>query len=192
MCSDSGYVRDPEVLRYFLLSSQYRGPINYSLVQIEQADAALSACTRPCAESCPRRRTTRVKPHCSSKLPWTMTSILRRRSQRCSSSRRSSIAPSLRTTLAAGLFAAELLALGRVFGRSRAPAEGSCACRNDTVRATIRRPHSTPHIDHLVEQSAGRAQRQKFKESDRIRDELKASGIELEDKPDGTTSWRRA
>ena len=38
---DSGRVRDPEVLRFFLLSSQYRGPINYSLVQIEQADAAL-------------------------------------------------------------------------------------------------------------------------------------------------------
>jgi cysteinyl-tRNA synthetase len=39
---NSGYVRDPEVLRYFLVSSHYRGPINYSLVQIEQADAALS------------------------------------------------------------------------------------------------------------------------------------------------------
>ena len=39
---DSGHVRDPEVLRYFLLSSHYRGPINYSLAQIEQADAALT------------------------------------------------------------------------------------------------------------------------------------------------------
>ena len=28
---DSGHVRDPEVLRYFLASSHYRGPINYSL-----------------------------------------------------------------------------------------------------------------------------------------------------------------
>ncbi len=39
---DSGYVRDPEVLRFLLVSSHYRGPINYSLAQIEQADAALS------------------------------------------------------------------------------------------------------------------------------------------------------
>src|SRR6187200_3515137 len=39
---DSGHVRDPEVLRYFLASSHYRGPINYSLEQIELADTALS------------------------------------------------------------------------------------------------------------------------------------------------------
>jgi cysteinyl-tRNA synthetase len=31
-----------------------------------------------------------------------------------------------------------------------------------------------------------------WKEADRIRDELKSQGIILEDKPDGTTDWRRA
>ena len=35
-------LRHPEVLRAFLLSSHYRGPINYSAVQLEQADAALT------------------------------------------------------------------------------------------------------------------------------------------------------
>jgi cysteinyl-tRNA synthetase len=34
-------LRNPEVLRMFVLSSHYRGPINYSLDQLEQADAAL-------------------------------------------------------------------------------------------------------------------------------------------------------
>ena len=29
-----------------------------------------------------------------------------------------------------------------------------------------------------------------FKESDRIRDELNAMGVELEDKKDGTTTWK--
>ncbi|HEX4025271.1 MAG TPA: cysteine--tRNA ligase [Steroidobacteraceae bacterium] len=36
------YLRHPEVLRAFLLASHYRGPINYSPVQLEQAEAALS------------------------------------------------------------------------------------------------------------------------------------------------------
>ncbi|HEU5437128.1 MAG TPA: cysteine--tRNA ligase, partial [Telluria sp.] len=31
-----------------------------------------------------------------------------------------------------------------------------------------------------------------FAESDRIRAELSATGVILEDKPDGTTNWRRA
>src|SRR5688572_26103946 len=35
-------VRDPEVIRYFILSSHYRGPLNYSLEQLEQADVALN------------------------------------------------------------------------------------------------------------------------------------------------------
>ena len=34
-------LRHPEVLRAFLLLSHYRGPINYSTVQLKQADAAL-------------------------------------------------------------------------------------------------------------------------------------------------------
>ena len=34
-------VRDPEVMRYFMLASHYRGPINYSLESLAQADAAL-------------------------------------------------------------------------------------------------------------------------------------------------------
>ena len=34
-------LRDPEVLRFFLLSSHYRGPINYSEAQLAQADETL-------------------------------------------------------------------------------------------------------------------------------------------------------
>src|SRR5579862_3823409 len=35
-------VRHPEVVRYFLISSHYRGPVNYSLEQLVQADTALT------------------------------------------------------------------------------------------------------------------------------------------------------
>jgi cysteinyl-tRNA synthetase len=39
-------LRDPEVLRFFLLSSHYRGPINYSEAQLTQADETLSGLYR--------------------------------------------------------------------------------------------------------------------------------------------------
>ena len=48
-------LRDPEVLRFFLLSSHYRGPINYSTVQLAQADETLLG-TVPCPQGCRRRR----------------------------------------------------------------------------------------------------------------------------------------
>jgi len=35
------WVRDPEVVRYFIVNSQYRGPINYTPDSLAQADAAL-------------------------------------------------------------------------------------------------------------------------------------------------------
>jgi cysteinyl-tRNA synthetase len=43
----------------------------------------------------------------------------------------------------------------------------------------------------IAARAAARARRD-FRESDRIRDELAACGVILEDKPGGETSWRRA
>src|SRR5580698_1583898 len=39
-------LRDPEVLRFFLLGSHYRGPINYSAAQLAQADETLAGLYR--------------------------------------------------------------------------------------------------------------------------------------------------
>ncbi|HTT82524.1 MAG TPA: cysteine--tRNA ligase [Rhizomicrobium sp.] len=44
-------------------------------------------------------------------------------------------------------------------------------------------------IQSLVDARLAARQAKDFKESDRIRDELIAKGIQLKDKPDGTTSW---
>ena len=45
-------------------------------------------------------------------------------------------------------------------------------------------------VNALIEARNAARKAKNFKEADRIRDELKAMGIELEDKKDGTTSGR--
>jgi cysteinyl-tRNA synthetase len=46
-------------------------------------------------------------------------------------------------------------------------------------------------IQALIDARAAAKKAKDYAESDRIRDELKAQGIILEDRPDGTTDWRR-
>ena len=46
-------------------------------------------------------------------------------------------------------------------------------------------------IDSLVNARVAAKKAKNWAEADRIRDELKAQGILLEDRPDGSTDWRR-
>ena len=45
-------------------------------------------------------------------------------------------------------------------------------------------------INKLIAARNAARKAKNFKESDRIRDELAAMGVELEDRKDGTTSWK--
>ena len=77
-------IKHPEVLRFFLLSSQYRGPMNYSPDQLEQAEAALNGlytALRDLARAIDGDRPRRRPP--SSSPRWTMTSIRPRRWPYC-------------------------------------------------------------------------------------------------------------
>lgn len=56
-------------------------------------------------------------------------------------------------------------------------------------QATVGR--APEQIDVMVEARLRARSEKNYAESDRIRDELRAEGIILEDRPDGTTEWRR-
>jgi cysteinyl-tRNA synthetase len=74
---------------------------------------------------------------------------------------------------------------------------GDHAALGSTLRALgiCRQPKSRRAVDEskvvsLIDARNVARKAKNFKEADRIRDELKAMGIELEDKKDGTTLWR--
>ena len=183
---DSGHLRDPEVLRFFLASSQYRGPINYSLVQIEQADAALGRLYTALRDVTlaetfqPGEATRRFEaamdddfntPDAIAALQTLATEVNR--------------AKSAGDTVAAGTLAAELKSLAGVLGLLQlAPEE---FLRKGAGASTL----SDADIERLIaERKAARAAKN-FKEADRVRQQLSDAGVILEDKPDGT-SWRRS
>jgi cysteinyl-tRNA synthetase len=183
---DSGHLRDPEVLRFFLASSHYRGPINYSLVQIEQADAALGRLytalrdVTPASTVQPGEATRRFEaamdddfntPDAIASLQTLATEVNR--------------AKGAGDTATASALAAELKSLASVLGLLQLAPEDFLRKSKDPSGLT------DAQIDQLIAaRSAARAAKN-FKESDRIRDELAAAGVVLEDKPDKTTTWRR-
>jgi cysteinyl-tRNA synthetase len=75
--------------------------------------------------------------------------------------------------------------------------DGNLAELGPTLRTLgfSRRPESQREVDKdkvvaLIDARNAARKAKNFKEADRIRDELKANGIELEDKKDGTTVWK--
>ncbi len=187
---DSGYVRDPEVLRYFFASSHYRGPINYSLVQIDQADTALERLYIALRGVTPAKTVTKTDattrfiaamdddfntPEALAELQGLAKQI--------------NIAKSAGDQSKASALAAELKSLAGVIGVLQMDAE-------ILLRKSVRKESGATDaladtdIDALVAKRIAARKAKNFDESDRIRDELVASGVILEDGPQGTT-WRR-
>jgi cysteinyl-tRNA synthetase len=210
---DSGHVRDPEVLRFFLISSHYRGPINYSLVQIDQADATLRGLYTALSgvEIADRYEPSEATAQFRAAMdddfntPDALAAMLSLATQ-------INRAKSSGDAKRAGTLAAELRALGGVLGVLQAPASeflkkgkghslkaetGTYESRGQDVglahgRVEDSLGYSDAAIAKLIDERGAARRSKNFKRSDEIRAELAAAGVILEDKPDGATTWRRA
>jgi cysteinyl-tRNA synthetase len=203
------WVRDPEVIRYFMLGSHYRGPINYTPESLMQADAALERLYLAL------RGVTAAEGFeptaASSRFVEAMDDDI---NTAVAVAELQSLARELNTAKAAGKAglaasrAAELLALGARVGilqlepeaflrkrPRRAPAGLVVGVEAAALQVEGRDVQvaalADTDIERLIEERAAARKSKNFKESDRIRDVLAAAGVVLEDQPGGKTLWRR-
>ncbi len=187
---DSGHVRHPEVLRFFLMSSHYRGPINYSLEQIEQADAALGRLYVALREVLPATGDAAVAADATRRFREAMDDDFNTPEALAvlqSLAGEINRATDAKDEPTRARLAAEMITLGQVLGILALPPADWFRLRVDATGAGAMPPEK---VEALIAARREARRSKDFKRSDEIRDELAAAGVVLEDKPGGLTQWR--
>ena len=174
---------DAEVIRFFIMRAHYRSPLNYSDAHLDDARAALSrlytALDGVDTDGAP--------------LDWTEAHAAR-------------FAESMDDDFNTPLAIAVLFDLASELNKSKSPAVArQLKGLADVLGLLGRTPQQFRQaavgdadtsgdaaIDAAIARRIEAKKARNFAESDKIRAELLAAGIILEDKPDGTTNWRRA
>jgi cysteinyl-tRNA synthetase len=179
-------LRDPEVLRFFLLSSHYSGPINYSAAQLAQADETLLGLYRslkdanpsgpPDAQAVARFRTAMDDDFNTPEAMAVIQSVAKGLNQAKAASQPAAVSAA----------AATLKYLGGILGILQKDAEGYLK------RSALGGALTDAQIEELLDARQTARATKNFAESDRIRAQLTAAGILLEDRTGGKTEWRRA
>src|SRR5271155_1440599 len=178
-------LRDAEVLRFFLLSSHYRGPINYSAAQLAQADETLLGLYRALKDtalqgSVDAAEIQRFRAAMDDDFNTPDALAVAQ-----NVARELNLAKAAGDVLKTAEMAATLRAMGAMLG----------VLQQDPDKFLKRSADASVLTDSQIEallaaRNAARAARN-YAESDRIRAQLNAAGILLDDKA-GATQWRRA
>jgi cysteinyl-tRNA synthetase len=178
-------LRDPEVLRLFLLSSHYRGPINYSEAQLVQADETLLGFYRALKDAgtgAPRQTSIdefRAAMDDDFNTPEALA-VMQGVARELNSAKATGDRQSQTTA------GATLRAMGRTLGLLQQ--DPDAFLKRGAGTATL----ADDEIGKLLDARRAVRAAKNFAEADRIRALLVGAGVLLDDKPDGTTAWRRA
>jgi cysteinyl-tRNA synthetase len=179
-------LRDPEVLRFFLLSSHYRGPINYSAAQLAQADETLLGLYRALKDtethgSVDAKEVARFRAAMDDDFNTPdALAVLQSVARDLNLAKAAADAPKT------GDKAATLRAVGAMLGVLQQDPD------KYLKRGAGTKGLSDAEVEALLaSRNAARAAKN-FAESDRIRAQLNEAGILLDDKAGGSTQWRRA
>jgi cysteinyl-tRNA synthetase len=152
-----------EVIRYALMSTHYRKPLDWSDKLLEDAQKTMDGFYR------------QIDGAEAGEAPAEFLDALR-----------DDLNVPKATAMLHGAAPAQLKAMGQLIGLFGQDAKAWFKGEASDVEG------ADDWIDTKIAERIAAKKARDFAASDRIRDELKADGIILEDRPDGTTDWRRA
>ena len=174
----------PEIIRFFVLSSQYRSPLNYSDEQLDDAGLALtrlytalrgvSAISDVCDAEYEKRFKEAMDDDFNTPIAVAILFDLARELNKC----KSDIAR-------AGELAGTLKTLADVLGILQDDPD------NFLKGGSAEEGLSEDEINQQIQDRIEAKKNKDWAKADEIRDQLKAQGIIVEDVAGGTSSWRR-
>jgi cysteinyl-tRNA synthetase len=191
---------DPEVVRFFIIRAHYRSPLNYSDQHLDDARQALS------------RLYTALKGHdaVAGEVDWNnphakrfreamdddfntpgAVAVLFELANEVNRTRAHTDAALLKS-LAAMLGLLQRDPVAFLQGRALRISVSEDISVTDSTHAETVIAEAGRSVEQLIDERVAAKKAKNYAEADRIRKELLAAGIVLEDKPDGTTEWRRS